>query len=188
MHDILEVIKNIETIYSTNSSLSTLKDFERVLDEMNMYVYENWQDGELAAGPKVERHWVTASFMWPRDKMPDPSAAKRLLEYGCTVKYQKTHLLQPRHIKTPEDLRPGTKKGKLDHKPVWVVEITMPKKLVEDTFEGYMSKMKESMGIGRTERVDGSPAQPADVAAQGGTPPMAPAASAPAPAIPGGAV
>jgi len=180
MHDILEVIKNIETIYSTNSSLSTLKDFERVLDEMNMYVYDNWQDGELASGPKVERHWVTASFMWPRDKMPDPSAAKRQLEYGCQVKYQKTHLLQPRHIKTPEDLRPGTKKGKLDHKPVWVVEITMPKKLVEDTFEGYMSKMKESMGIGRTERVDGSPAQPADVAAQAPTAP-------PAPAAPGGA-
>jgi len=176
MHDILEVIKNIETIYSTNSSLSTLKDFERVLDEMNMYVYDNWQDGELAAGPKVERHWVTASFMWPRDKMPDPSAAKRLLEYGCQVKYQKTHLIQPRHIKTPEDIRPGTKKGKLDHKPVWVVEITMPKKLVEDTFEGYMSKMKESMGIGRTERVDGSPAQPADVAAQAPTAPAAPAA------------
>jgi hypothetical protein len=186
MHDILEVIKNIETIYSTNSSLSTLKDFERVLDEMNMYVYENWQDGELAAGPKVERHWVTASFMWPRNKMPDPSAAKRLLEYGCQVKYQKTHLLQPRHIKTPEDLRPGTRKGKIDHKPVWVVEITMPKKLVEDTFDGYMTKMKENMGIGRTERVDGSPAQPADIAAQVPAAPTAPAA--PAPAAPGGAV
>lgn len=183
MHDILEVIKNIETIYSTNSSLSTLKDFERVLDEMNMYVYENWQDGELAAGPKVERHWVTASFMWPRDKMPNPMAAKRLVEYGCKVKYQKTHLLQPRQIKTPDDLRPGTRKGKLDHKPVWVVEITMPKKLVEDTYTGYMSKMKESMGIGRSERVDGSPAQPADIAA------AAPAAPAPtAPAAPGGAV
>jgi hypothetical protein len=186
MHDILEVIKNIETIYSTNSSLSTLKDFERVLDEMNMYVYENWQDGELAAGPKVERHWVTASFMWPRDKMPDPMAAKRLLEYGCQVKYQKTHLLQPRHIKTPEDLRPGTRKGKLDHKPVWVVEITMPKKLVEDTYEGYMTKMKESLGIGRTERVDGSPAQPADVAAQAAAAPAAPAPAAPV--APGGAV
>jgi hypothetical protein len=186
MHDILEVIKNIETIYSTNSSLSTLKDFERVLDEMNMYVYENWQDGELAAGPKVERHWVTASFMWPRDKMPDPMAAKRLLEYGCQVKYQKTHLLQPRQIKTQEDLRPGTRKGKIDHKPVWVVEITMPKKLVEDTYEGYMTKMKESLGIGRTERVDGSPAQPADVAAQAAATPAAPAPAAPA--APGGAV
>ena len=93
MRDILDVIKNVDTIYSTNSSLSTLKDFERVLDEMNMYVYKNWDEGELASGPKVDRHWVTCSFMWPREKMPDPMAAKRLLDYGCRVKYEKTLLL-----------------------------------------------------------------------------------------------
>jgi hypothetical protein len=164
MQDILDVIKNVETIYSTNSSLSTLKDFERVLDEMNMYVYKNWEDGELASGPKVERHWVTASFMWPRNKMPDPMAAKRLLDHGCKVKYEKTHLLEPRKIKTPDDFRPGTRKGKLDRTPVWLVEITMPKKLVEDIYNGYMTKMKESMGI-RNERVDTAPPQAADQAA-----------------------
>lgn len=179
MRDILDVIKNVESIYSTNSTLSTLKDFERVLDEMNMYVYKNWQDGELAEGPIVERHWVTASFMWPRDKMPDPMAAKRLTDYGCKVKYEKTHLLEPRKVKSPDDFRPGTKKGKLDHKPVWLVEIMMPKKLVEDIYNGYMTKMKESMGI-RSERVDNAPAQPADqaAAAGGSAPPAAPAAPA----------
>lgn len=180
MRDILDVIKNVESIYSTNSSLSTLKDFERVLDEMNMYVYKNWQDGELAEGPVVERHWIKASFMWPRDKMPDPMAAKRLLEYGCKVRYEKTHLLEPRKIKTPDDFRPGTRKGKLDRLPVWLVEITMPKKLVTEIFNGYMTKMKESMGIGGG-RADAAPAQPADQAAvaapaAGGAPSAAPAA------------
>ena len=177
MRDILDVIKNVESIYSTNSSLSTLKDFERVLDEMNMYVYKNWQDGELASGPIVERHWVTASLMWPRNKMPDPMAAKRLLDYGCRIKYEKTHLLEPRKIKSPDDFRPGTKKGRLDRTPVWLVEITMPKKLVEDIYNGYMKKMKESMGI-RSERVDAAPAQAAEQAA------VAPAAGAAAPAAP----
>jgi hypothetical protein len=181
MHDILDVIKNVESIYSTNTSLSTLKDFERVLDEMNMYVYKNWQDGELASGPKVDRHWVTASFMWPRDKMPDPMAAKRLLDYGCRVKYEKTHLLEPRQVKSPDDFRPGTRKGKLDQTPVWLVEITMPKKLVEDIYNGYMTKMKESMGIGRSEKVDAAPAQPAEAAAI-----AAPAPAAAAPAVPAG--
>ena len=170
MHDILEVIKNIETIYSTNSSLSTLKDFERVLDEMNMYVYENWQDGELAAGPKVERHWVTASFMWPRDKMPDPSAAKRLLEYGCTVKYQKTHLLQPRHIKTQEDLRPGTKKGKIDSHPIWVVEIDMPKKLMQDVSVGR--EFKEQNKMAELMRYSETQAEPAAAPAAQEAPPQ----------------
>lgn len=182
MRDILDVIKNVESIYSTNSSLSVLKDFERVLDEMNMYVYKNWQDGELVEGPVVERHWVKASFMWPRDKMPDPMAAKRLVDYGCRIRYEKTHLLEPRKVKDPDDFRPGTRKGKLDRLPVWLVEITMPKKLVAEIFNGYMSKMKESMGI-RNERVDAAPPQEADQAA---LTPAVPAAGAAVPAVPAG--
>lgn len=178
MLDILEVIKNVESIYSTNSSLSVLKDFERVLDEMDMYVYKNWDDGELAEGPIVERHWITASFMWPEDKMPDPMAGKRLLDYGCKVKYRKSFLVEPREVKTPEDLRPGTKKGKLDRKPIWVVEITMPRKLAADIFDGYMNKMRENLGIGRTEGAQPAPAEPADNAGAAPTEAAAPAAPA----------
>jgi hypothetical protein len=185
MHDILDVIKNVESIYSTNSSLSTLKDFERVLDEMDMYVYKNWPDGELVEGPLVDRHWVTASFMWPQDKMPDPMAGKRLLDYGCKVKYHRSHLLEPRKVKTPEDLRPGTKKGKIDRKPVWVVEIVMPKKLVSDIFDGYMTKMRESMGIGRAESSVSAPAEPADN--MGAAAEAMPAGGAAPAAAPGGA-
>jgi hypothetical protein len=183
MRDIKDVIENIQQLYSNNSSLSTLKDFERVLDEMDMYVYKNWRDGELAEGPRVDRHWVSASFMWPRENMPDPMAAKRLLDYGCKVKYEKTHLLEPRKVKGPDDFRPGTKKGKLDRKPVWLVEITMPKKLVEDTFDGYMTKMRESMGIGRNANVSSAPAQASDTTAAALGAPAAPMA---APAGPGG--
>jgi hypothetical protein len=180
MLDILEIIKNVETIYSTNSSLGTLKDFERVLDEMDMYVYKNWEDGELVEGPIIERHWISASFMWPEKNMPDPMAGKRLLDYGCKVKYRKSFLVEPRQIKTPEDLRPGTKKGKLDRNPIWIVEIVMPKKLVADIFDGYMSKMKENMGIGRTEGQVIAPAETADAAQAGevaptGGSPIAPA-------------
>lgn len=162
MKDILDVINNIQTIYSTNSSLSVLKDFERVLDQMNMYVYKNWEDGELVSGPTVERHWVSASFMWPKNKMPDPSAATRLLDHGCKVTFERTHLLKPRKIKSQEDFRIGTKKGKLDREPVWVVEITIPKKLISGIYNGYMTKMKDEMGIGRTGRVDAAPAQAAE--------------------------
>jgi hypothetical protein len=165
MRDILDVIKNIQTIYSTNSSLSVLKDFERVIDQLDLYVYDNWIDGELVEGPNVDRHWVKASFMWPMDKMPDPMGGKRLLDYNCKVEYEKTHLVQPRKITSPEDYRPGTKKGKLDKHPVWVVHITMPKELVADIHNGYMAQMKNEMGIGRNNRVDGTPAQPAEQAA-----------------------
>jgi hypothetical protein len=142
MHDILDVIQNINDLYENNTSLAVLKDFERVLDEMDMYVYENWEDGELAYGPKVDRHWITAGFMWPSDKMPNPTAGKRLTELGCKVTYQKSHLVEPRKIRVPEDMRPGTKKGKLDRHPIWIVEIQMPKKVAFDIYRGYMDKLK----------------------------------------------
>jgi hypothetical protein len=187
MRDILEVIKNVESIYNSNSALSALKDFERVLSEMNMYVYKNWLDGELASGPVIDRHWVRASFMWPQDKMPDPMAAKRLLEYGCQVKYEKSNLLEPRKIKSPDDFRPGTRKGKIDQVPIWIVEISMPRKLVEDTFNGYMSRLRETMGIDRGDKAQAAPAAVSDQGAAMAPPGAMPAAPA-APASPlGGA-
>ena len=39
-------------------------------------------------------------------------------------------LLKPRKIKTPNDYRPGTTKGKIDAHDIWVVEIKMPKELI----------------------------------------------------------
>ena len=139
-HDILDVIRNIQDLYENNSSLAVLKDFERVLDEMDMYVYENWEDGELLAGPEVDRYAVTCKFLWPREDMPDPDGAKRLLDYGCKVTYQKENILVPRKVRSPDDFRPGTKKGKIDAHPIWVVSITIPKKLMQDIFQGFVDK------------------------------------------------
>tara|TARA_E500000178_G_C16828572_1_gene664939 strand:- start:252 stop:773 length:522 start_codon:yes stop_codon:yes gene_type:complete len=137
MQDVLDIIKNIESIYDSNTSFQVLKDFERVIDELDIYVYKNWKEGELCEGPKIDRHWVTCCFMWPQDEMPDPQGGKRLLDYDCKVSYSKSHLIVPRKIEEPDDIRPGTKKGKLDRKPIWVVTIKMPKKLIADIYTGY---------------------------------------------------
>ncbi len=157
MQDVYDIIKNVEQIYESNTSFQILKDSERVLDELDLYVYENWSNGELAYGPKIDRHWVTIGLMWPRAQMPDPMGGKRLLEYDCKVSYKKDHLIVPRKIRKQEDFRPGTKKGKLDRKPIWLVEIMMPKKLIGDMFEGYMTKP--------TEPTQPQGEQPADAAA-----------------------
>ena len=64
MQDIKDVIKTIENVYDNDTAFTILKDFERVLDELNPYVYDNWMDGELADGPEILRHFVTAILMW----------------------------------------------------------------------------------------------------------------------------
>lgn len=137
MLDIKDVIRNVENIYGSNNSLKLLKDFERVIDELDCYVFENWIDGEVVKGPEESRYWVKCTLMWPLKKMPDPRAAIRLTDYGCNVTYQETEVSRVRKIETPDDIRPGTRKGKIDHHPVWLVNIEMPKKLMHDIDKGY---------------------------------------------------
>ena len=164
MQDIYDVIENVNTIYDSNSAFEILKDFERVIDELDIYVYNNWKDGELVSGPKITRHWVSCSFMWPLKNMPDPMGGKRLLDYDCKVKFKKSHIVEPRKIENPDDIRPGTKKGKLDRRPIWIVEIQMPKKLIADIYTGYI----ESSFIDPTETPapqENADEQPADAAA-----------------------
>jgi hypothetical protein len=137
MADYKDIIQNIEQIYGSNNSLNILKDFERVLDELDIYVYENWIDGELVSGPHEKRYFVECTFMWPYNKMPEPVAGKRLIEYGCTVEFAESKIAKVRKIEKPEDIRPGTRKGKIDHEAIWMVKITMPKKLMNDINRGY---------------------------------------------------
>jgi hypothetical protein len=112
--------------------------------------------------------------MWPKEKMPNPTAAKRLLDLGCKVKYEKSHLIEPRKIRSEEDFRPGTKKGKLDRKPIWIVEIQMPKKIAFDMYRGYMDKMKEEHQASETPKAGTPLATPQPMAgAVPGAPGMA---------------
>ena len=170
MQDVMDIVKNVEGIYESDTAFSVLKDFERVLDELDLYVYENWEDGELASGPNIEKHWVSCEFMWPKDKMPDPMGGKRLLDYDCKVSYKKSSLLKPRKIRKPDDIRPGSKKGKLDREPIWIVNITMPKDLILNIYSGYKEQLdfiKEPATASTQPAVDDVP-QDAEVSAEGG--------------------
>lgn len=152
MTDIKDVIANIEQIYGSNNSLNILKDFERVLDELDIYVYDNWFDGELVAGPVESRYFVDCTFMWDKDKMPNPQGGMKLVDYGCEVKFAESVFSKVRKIQKPDDIRPGTKKGKIDLEPVWMVKISMPKRLMHNIQRGYQqidkNKIKDMLDHG----------------------------------------
>ena len=165
MHDVMDIIKNVESIYDSNTAFNVLKDFEKVLDELDIYVYKNWEDGELAMGPDIDRHWITCAFMWDKNNMPDPMGGKRLLDYDCKVRYKKDTLIVPRKITKPDDVRPGSKKGKLDRKPIWIVEIQMPKKLIIDIVGEIDTSSYAEQPANAAEAQVPAEAQPADAAA-----------------------
>jgi hypothetical protein len=178
-------VENVKKIYMSDASLAMLCDFERVLDSMDFYAFPNWRIGELVEGPKIQRYWVTCKFMWPRDRMPDPSAAKRLLPYGARISYQKSKVKVPVEIKSPNDFRPGTKKGKLIDFQVWFVDIMLPKKLLSDIKEGSvdiageevdLTDLQNSMEKGLTDQtMTGKAEAPEMDMSQGGAANAAPA-------------
>jgi hypothetical protein len=141
------VAENIKDLYMSEGSLLSLMDFERVLDELDLYAFKNWQLGELVAGPEVGRYKVSCTFMWPEKLMPDPRGGRRLLPFDCDVKYKKTRIKIPIRIEEPEDFVPGTHKARLIEKPVWLVEITMPKSLMTDIRTGSVELEDETVDL-----------------------------------------
>tara|TARA_B100000212_G_scaffold124604_1_gene93523 strand:- start:614 stop:1126 length:513 start_codon:yes stop_codon:yes gene_type:complete len=163
MQDIKDIIKAVENVYDNDTAFTILKDFERVLDQLDLYVYDNWENGELVAGPEITRHFITCSFMWPREEMPDPMGGKRLTDYGCKVFFKKDVYIYPRKVLKQDDFRPGTKKGKLDQMPVWIVQIRMPKELIRTIYSGYEIEQDYNQEPANSEVVDDStPVEKAD--------------------------
>jgi hypothetical protein len=135
---ITDVINNTKELFMTDSSLNTLLDFERVLDELDLYVFANWKEGELVEGPVYEKYFVTCTFMWPYKMMPDPRGGERLLSYDCEVYYSKDTLEYPVKVEDPNDFEAGTKMPKMAKKPIWLVTIVMPKKLMQEIQQGSL--------------------------------------------------
>jgi hypothetical protein len=145
--DYWQVADNIRDIYMSEGTITTLLDFERVLDEVDVYAFKNWEIGELVAGPEISKYRVACTFMWPEKLMPDPRGGRRLLPFDCEVSYRKVDMKIPIKITDPSDYREGTKKARIIEKPVWLVEIVMPKSLMSDIRTGSIEMEDQDIDL-----------------------------------------
>lgn len=134
--DFVSIVDTIKNIYMSDGAMSTLLDFERVLDEADIYAFKNWSLGELVQGPDVGRYKAKCVFMWPYKLMPDPRAALRLTKIGCDVTFGKSSIRVPVEVEDYDDFVPGTRYPKMKKKSVWFVEIAIPFELMDDIKEG----------------------------------------------------
>jgi hypothetical protein len=146
------VADNIKNLYLSEGSILTLIDFERVLDELDIYAFKNWQLGELVAGPEIGRYKVSCTFMWPEKLMPDPRGARRLLPFDCKVEFKRTTIKIPVKIEDPDDFVPGTHKARLIEKRVWLVSIEMPKNLMADIRTGSIELEDQDIDLQDLDR------------------------------------
>jgi len=146
-NNIKDILDNVKKVYMSDSTLESLLDYERVLDELDLYSFANWKTGELLEGPIYEKYFVTCKWMYRYRQMPDPSGAERLTNYGCEVTYEKSTLEYPIEVKSPDDFKPGTKVPRLVSTPIWVVSITIPKRLMSDIQAGALELENETLDM-----------------------------------------
>ena len=145
--DYVSILDTVKGIFTSDGSMAVLLDYERVLDEADLYAFRNWELGELVQGPVVKRYSVGCMFMWPYKLMPDPRAAKRLLNLGCTIKWKKTKIKVPVEIDDPSDYQAGTRYPKMKERPIWLVYIEMPKEIMDDIREGSIDLAGQNIDL-----------------------------------------
>jgi hypothetical protein len=149
--DFVSIVDTIKGVYMSDGSMSTLLDFERVLDEADLYAFKNWIVGELVDGPVIGRYNCKCTFMWPYKLMPDPRGALRLVNIGCKVTFGKGKIKVPVQVKDYEDFEPGTRYPKWKEHKVWFIEIVVPADLMDDIKEGSIDLADQSIDLSEIE-------------------------------------
>jgi hypothetical protein len=149
--DFVSIVDTIKNVYMSDGSMSTLLDYERVLDEADLYAYKNWKHGELVQGPDLGRYSAKCIFMWPYKLMPDPRGALRLIKIGCKVAFGKGEIEVPVEVTDYEDFVPGTRYPKMHKRKVWFVEIVIPYELMDDIKEGSIDLAGQTIDLSEIE-------------------------------------
>ncbi len=127
--DFVSIVDTVKGIMTSDGSMSVLLDFERVLDQCDLYAYKNWISGELVQGPEVGRYDVS------------------LKTVGCDVKWKETEIEVPVAVVNYDNFIPGTNYAKSSKRKVWLFKITMPKSLLDDIKEGYTDLAGSSVNL-----------------------------------------
>lgn len=134
--DLDSVKTTLVNISKGDNILDMLLEFERTLDNCELFAYKNWILGELVEGPHISRYWFTVVFMWPYALMPDPNAGLRLTKLGAKVSFKKGTFSKPVKVRGPEDWKnPETKSAKMAEHEIWLVTIDMPLKYINRGLE-----------------------------------------------------
>jgi hypothetical protein len=149
--DFVSIVDTIKNVYMSDGSMSTLLDYERVLDEADIYAFKNWKHGELVQGPDLGRYTAKCIFMWPYKLMPDPRGAVRLDKIGCKVAFGKGEIEVPVEVKDYDDFNPGTRYPKMHKRKVWFVEIVIPFDLMNDIKEGSIDLAGQTIDLSEIE-------------------------------------
>jgi len=130
--DLDSIKQTLVNVSKGNSILDTLLEFERTLDNAELFAYKNWILGELVEGPTIGRYWYKTVWMYPYAMMPDPNGGLRLTKLGAKVNFRKGVFKKPVKVEGPQDwVDPETKRAKMVEHEIWLVTIELPMKYIQ---------------------------------------------------------
>lgn len=137
----LDLIKKNYKLRKNNIVVDdVLNYFEKILEEAGIYGYKNWEKGLVIDGPIVKKYWVTVSLMYQREQMPEPAGGLRLKKYGCEVYFEEGTYKEPVRVMSEMDIDDTkTRKANIKGIDVWVIHIRMPRRLIENAIDDYIS-------------------------------------------------
>lgn len=138
MQTIDRIIENLTKLRESSNTLDILLDMERVLDQLDIYTYENWYAGELVEGPRTSRYFITASFMWPKKMPPDNRIFRKFRNFGIISSITEDKFVYTVKPENYDDFEPGSFMPKKAEAPVWVIELKIPKELMQEVKMGFM--------------------------------------------------
>jgi len=151
---ILQQYKFIKQLFQHDDLVDVLIAIEDFLDILGMYSFENWEKGQVV-GSEIKKYYTILTLKYPYDDMPNPKFKKILEKYKCIVNFREADDYLP--IDNPKetddtyiDKETGLRKNKIKKEKIWLVEIMIPRKYIEnetlydlDAIQEFLDEDKE---------------------------------------------
>lgn len=152
----------IQNLFDQDGLLDILLGIEEYFDNMDLYAYKNWINGEIVEGPIVEKYWVTITLKFDHDTFPDPVATKIFEQQGTKIFVRPDWEISPiSHPRSNQDMQSllgngsYVRKPKDVKKPIILYKFQIPRRLVNpESFDEY--KLMTSDFNSNTLNDDGS--------------------------------
>lgn len=144
-HDINAGYEVVQRISDNEDLIDILIDIEDYFDSNDLYVYKNWKKGEVVAGPYTKPYWIKLTLRYLYEDMPDPDGGLRLLMHGTRIKYRRATEEFSIPVKSPSDYQPGTKKPKVKKRKIWLIDLMIPRKFVQNLDKEIMDQYEEEV-------------------------------------------
>lgn len=126
-----DVTGNIQKLFDDGGLQDILLSVEEYFDNIDLYVFKGWIDGEVVEGPIVSKYWVDLTLKFDRDKVPDPRGTYLFHNQGTQIQVRKSTQLVARDVRKAEDIDPATGKQVMDEVEVILIKFSIPRRLVD---------------------------------------------------------